>query len=136
MLPTSEAAARGKSSNTMTEVLSRGGLKLEAALRLFALEGEVRGARAVDVGASTGGFTDVLLRCGASHVVAVDAGHDQLLPRLRQDARVESLEGADWKTLSLTRVSGPFDFFAVDVSFVAARTMLRGLAFRLRDGAH
>jgi putative N6-adenine-specific DNA methylase len=96
----------------------------------------VRGARAVDVGASTGGFTDTLLRFGARHVVAVDAGRDQLHPRLRADARVESLEQAEWKTLSLTRAPGPFDFFTVDVSFVAARNMLRGLAFRLRDGAH
>jgi putative N6-adenine-specific DNA methylase len=120
----------------MTELASRGGLKLEAALRLFALDDQVRGARAVDIGASTGGFTEALLRGGARHVVAVDAGHDQLLPRLRDDARVHSLEGADWKTLALTVAPGPFDFFTVDVSFVAARSMLRGLAFRLRDGAH
>ena len=120
----------------MNEAFSRGGRKLDAALRLFALEAEVRGARAVDVGASTGGFTESLLRHGASHVVAVDAGHDQLDARLRGDARVENLEGADWKTLSLSRAPGPFDFFTVDVSFVAARNMLRGLAFRLRAGAH
>src|SRR6185295_12750504 len=120
----------------MSEAFSRGGRKLDAALRLFGLESEVRGARAVDVGASTGGFTDALLRHGARQVVAVDAGHDQLDARLRQDARVESLEGTDWKTLSLSRAPGPFDFFTVDVSFVAARNMLRGLAFRLRAGAH
>jgi putative N6-adenine-specific DNA methylase len=120
----------------MAEPLSRGGRKLEAALRQFALEPQVRGARAVDVGASTGGFTEALLRHGARHVVAVDAGRDQLHPSLRQDARVESLEGAEWKTLSLSLAPGPFDFFTVDVSFVAARNMLRGLAFRLRDGAH
>ena len=115
---------------------SRGGRKLEAALSRFALATEVRGASAVDVGASTGGFTDALLRHGARHVVAVDSGHDQLDARLRQDKRVESLEGTNWTTLSLSRAPGPFDFFTVDVSFVAARTMLRGLAFRLRDGAH
>jgi putative N6-adenine-specific DNA methylase len=96
----------------------------------------VRGASAVDVGASTGGFTDALLRHGARHVVAVDSGHDQLDARLRRDARVENLESTNWTTLSLSSAPGPFDFFTVDVSFVAARTMLRGLAFRLRDGAH
>src|SRR6185369_4687125 len=118
------------------DVVGRGGLKLEAALERFALAPEVRGARAVDVGASTGGFTEALLRHGAARVVAVDAGHGQLHARLRGDARVESLEGADWKTLALGIAPGPFDFFTVDVSFVAARSMLRGLAFRLRDGAH
>jgi putative N6-adenine-specific DNA methylase len=120
----------------VTESFSRGGRKLEAAIREFALQAAVRGARAVDVGASTGGFTDALLRHGAVHVVAVDAGRDQLDPRLREDPRVESLEETDWKTLSLSLAPGPFDFFTVDVSFVAARNMLRGLAFRLRVGAH
>ena len=101
----------------------------------FGLRERVRGAKIVDVGASTGGFTDVLLRQGAARVTAVDVGHGQLLERLRRDRRVEVLEGADWKTLSLATAPGPFDFFSVDVSFVAARNMLRGLAFRLRPGA-
>ncbi len=117
----------------MSIPVTRGGLKLEAAITRFGIG--VQGVRAVDVGASTGGFTDVLLRNGAAHVTAVDVGHGQLLPRLREDARVTSLENADWKTLALTVAPGPFDFFTVDVSFVAARNMLRGLAFRLRSGA-
>ncbi|HEX3696734.1 MAG TPA: SAM-dependent methyltransferase [Polyangia bacterium] len=116
-------------------VLSRGGRKLEAALEKFPLGDAVRAAAAVDVGASTGGFTAALLRHGARAVTAVDVGHGQLHTALRGDARVTSLENADWKTLSLTQAAGPFDFFTVDVSFVAARSMLRGLAFRLRDGA-
>src|SRR4051812_33783974 len=115
--------------------VSRAGGKLEAALALFDLAGAVRGARAVDVGASTGGVTEALLRHGAAHVVAVDVGHGQLAASLREDARVTALEGADWKRLSLNEAAGPFDFFTVDVSFVAARNMLRGLAFRLRPGA-
>ena len=115
--------------------VGRGGLKLEAALDGFALHARVRGARAVDVGASTGGFTEALLRHGAARVTAVDVGHGQLHEDLRRDARVESLEGADWKRLALDVAPGPFDFFTVDVSFVAARNMLRGLAFRLRPGA-
>src|SRR3954469_7719241 len=115
-------------------MVGRGGLKLEGAVTRFGLR--LRGARAVDVGAATGGFTEVLLRHGAAHVTAVDVGHGQLHGRLRGDPRVTSLEGVDWKTLSLSQVEGPFDAFSVDVSFVAARNMLRGLAFRLRPGAH
>src|SRR5262245_41033355 len=118
-----------------TRAVGRAAGKPEAALRLFELGGAVRGARAVDVGASTGGFTATLLAHGAAHVLAVDAGKGQLAPALRADARVTSLEGTDWKRLSLAEAEGPFDFFTVDVSFVAARNMLRGLAFRLRAGA-
>jgi putative N6-adenine-specific DNA methylase len=114
-------------------MVGRGGLKLEAAVTRFGLR--LRGARAVDVGAGTGGFTEVLLRHGAAHVTAVDVGHGQLHQRLREDARVTSMEGVNWKALTLSEAAGPFDAFSVDVSFVAARNMLRGLAFRLRPGA-
>ncbi|HEY4394706.1 MAG TPA: SAM-dependent methyltransferase [Polyangia bacterium] len=115
--------------------VSRAGGKLEAALARFGLDAAVRGARAVDVGASTGGFTEAMLARGAASVLAVDVGHDQLHASLRGDARVTSLEGVDWRKLSLGEAEGPFDFFTVDVSFVAARNMLRALAFRLRPGA-
>jgi putative N6-adenine-specific DNA methylase len=115
--------------------VSRAGGKLEAALARFGLGAAVHGAHAVDVGASTGGFTEALLAHGAAAVLAVDVGHDQLHPSLRADARVTSLEGVDWRKLSLSEAEGPFDFFTVDVSFVAARNMLRALAFRLRPGA-
>jgi putative N6-adenine-specific DNA methylase len=115
--------------------VSRARGKLEAAIARFGLAARLRGANAVDVGASTGGFTEALLAHGAAHVTAVDVGHGQLHPKLRDDARVTSLEGVDWRRLSLGEAEGPFDFFSVDVSFVAARNMLRGLAFRLRDGA-
>lgn len=118
----------------MTRV-GRGGLKLEAAIARFALDGRIRGARAIDVGASTGGFTETLLGHGARRVTCVDVGKGQLHPSLRDDPRVENLEGVHFKTLPLDVAAGPYDFFSVDVSFVAARTMLRGLAFRLRDGA-
>jgi putative N6-adenine-specific DNA methylase len=114
---------------------SRGGLKLQAAIDHFDLRGRVRGARAIDVGASTGGFTEVLLREGAAAVTAIEVGHGQMVERLRRDARVKLLERTDFKTLSVHVEPGPFDFFTVDVSFVAARSMLRGLAFRLRPGA-
>src|SRR4051794_4989376 len=115
--------------------VSRAAGKLEAALSLFDLGRAVRGASAVDVGASTGGFTQTLLAHGAREVLAVDVGHGQLAEPVRGDPRVTSMEGVDWKRLSLHEAPGPFDFFTVDVSFVAARNMLRGLAFRLRPGA-
>lgn len=119
----------------MTEDRTRGGRKLEAAVSHFELAARVRGASALDVGASTGGFVSVLLEHGANHVTAIDVGHGQLAGELARDRRVTSLERADFKTLSLDVAPGPFDFFTVDVSFVAARSMLRGLAFRLRAGA-
>ncbi|HJX64790.1 MAG TPA: SAM-dependent methyltransferase, partial [Polyangia bacterium] len=119
----------------MTGDHTRGGRKLEAAFAHFKLAAAVRGVHALDLGASTGGFVAVLLEQGAGHVTAVDVGHGQLLADLARDRRVTSLERTDFKTLSLNVAPGPFDFFTVDFSFVAARSMLRGLAFRLRAGA-
>ena len=115
--------------------VSRAGGKLEAAFERFGLAAAIAGARAIDVGASTGGFTQALLAHGAHSVLAADVGHGQLHASLRADPRVTSLEGVDWRRLSLAVAEGPFDFFTVDVSFVAARNMLRALAFRLRAGA-
>jgi putative N6-adenine-specific DNA methylase len=119
----------------MKTELTRGGRKLESAVAHFGLASRVRGASAIDLGASTGGFVSVLLACGADHVTAVDAGHGQLAAEWLRDARVTNLERTEFKTASLGIAPGPFDFFTVDVSFVAARSMLRGLAFRLRAGA-
>src|SRR6516162_3939455 len=110
----------------MSERVGRGGLKLEAAIASFALDAKIRGGRCLDIGASTGGFTEAMLAHGASHVTAVDVGRGQLHPSLAKDARVTSLEGVHWKTLSLDVAPGPYDFFSVDVSFIAARNMLRG----------
>src|SRR5260221_78072 len=106
----------------MTEAVSRAAGKLEAALARFGLEAAVARARAVDVGASTGGFTQTLLRHGAAHVVAVDVGHGQLAPALRDDARVTSMEGVDWKRLTLAEAPGPFDFFTDAGSCFSAGT--------------
>jgi putative N6-adenine-specific DNA methylase len=119
----------------MRQEPTRGGRKLEAAIRHFGLGERVRGVLAIDVGASTGGFVSVLLHHGAAHVTAVDVGHGQLAPELASRPNVTSLERTDFKALSLALAPGPFDFFTVDVSFVAARSMLRSLAFRLRPGA-
>ena len=114
---------------------TRGGRKLDAAFDHFALGNKVRGVSAIDVGASTGGFVAVLLEHGAARVTAVDVGHGQLVPELVANPKVTNLERTDFKTLGLAVAPGPFDFFTIDVSFVAARSMLRGLAFRLRSKA-
>jgi putative N6-adenine-specific DNA methylase len=119
----------------MSGRVGRGGLKLEAAITRFQLAQRIAGARAIDVGASTGGFTEALLAHGAVQVTAIDVGHGQLHPSLRADPRVDSREGVHFPKLPLAEAAGPFDFFTVDVSFIAARTMLRPLAFRLRPGA-
>jgi 23S rRNA (cytidine1920-2'-O)/16S rRNA (cytidine1409-2'-O)-methyltransferase len=102
--------------------VSRGGDKLDAALDRFAID--VRGRRALDAGASTGGFTDCLLQRGAVQVVAVDVGHGQLHERLRQDRRVVSRERTNIRIASLDDLGGsPFDVVVADLSFISLRTV-------------
>lgn len=96
---------------------SRGGLKLEAALREFKIDPNDK--TCIDVGASTGGFTDCLLQQGAQRVWAVDVGHNQLVWRLRQDPRVVSLEGMNARELSLDQFPLRFQIATVDVSFIS-----------------
>jgi 23S rRNA (cytidine1920-2'-O)/16S rRNA (cytidine1409-2'-O)-methyltransferase len=103
-----------------TGYVSRGGTKLASAIRHFGLR--VDGASALDVGASTGGFTDCLLRAGVRHVTAVDVGRDQLAPGLRTDPRVRVLERTDARDLPLLDPSP--DIVTVDVSFVRIRDVL------------
>ncbi len=102
------------------EYVSRGGDKLEAALEAFALEPS--GRVCLDVGASTGGFTDVLLQRGASRVIAVDVGYGQLDFRLRQDPRVIVLERVNIRHLD--RLPVPADLAVIDVSFISLRLVL------------
>lgn len=116
-------------------LVTRGGLKLEAAFEHFGLRSTLRGRRALDIGCSHGGFTAAMLRAGATHVTGVDVGRDQMREPLRSDPRVTLIEGAHFKFLSLQQAAGPFDFFTIDVSFAAARTMLHPLAMRLQPGA-
>ena len=98
--------------------MSRGGDKLAAALENFALD--VSGRRALDAGASTGGFTDCLLQAGASEVVAVDVGRGQLHERLVADARVRSIDRTNIRHVSLEDVGGmPFDVVVADLSFIS-----------------
>ena len=103
--------------------VGRGGQKLEAALRAFSLD--VKGWICLDVGASTGGFTDCLLQSGALRVTAVDSGSDQLAPSLRADARVRSIERKNARELTLDELGGePVDLIVMDVSFISATYLL------------
>ena len=111
--------------------VSRGGVKLAHALDAFALSPE--GLVCLDVGASTGGFTDVLLRRGARRVIAVDVGHGQLDPRLKADARVRALEDLDARALDAARIGEAPQAIVCDVSFISQRLALPsalGLAAR------
>jgi 23S rRNA (cytidine1920-2'-O)/16S rRNA (cytidine1409-2'-O)-methyltransferase len=105
---------------------SRGGIKLEHALRTFALE--VAGAVGMDVGASTGGFTDCLLQHGARKVFAVDVGRGQLSWKLRHDPRVISLERHDVRNVTLEDLGEQVDLATVDVSFISLVTVLPAIA--------
>lgn len=103
--------------------VSMGGLKLEKAIAEFGLD--FSGKSVLDIGASTGGFTDCALLHGASNVVAVDVGTDQLAPSLRRDDRVCSLENQDFRTLTPERLQHlPFDFIVSDVSFISLTHIL------------
>jgi 23S rRNA (cytidine1920-2'-O)/16S rRNA (cytidine1409-2'-O)-methyltransferase len=108
---------------------SRGGFKLAGALDAFAAAGlSVQDRSAVDAGASTGGFTDVLLRRGASRVVAVDVGYGQLAWPLRQDDRVTVLDRTNVRDLTVEQVEGPVDVVVADLSFISLATVLPPLA--------
>jgi 23S rRNA (cytidine1920-2'-O)/16S rRNA (cytidine1409-2'-O)-methyltransferase len=102
--------------------VSRGGIKLAHALDHFAID--VAGAVALDIGASTGGFTDVLLSKGAARVYAVDVGHGQLAWKLRQDPRVTVLERVNARYVTAKQVTEPFDLVVCDTSFVGLETVL------------
>ena len=114
--------------------VSRGGVKLAAALDHFGFE--VAGHVCLDVGASTGGFTEVLLARGAARVYAVDVGRGQLHARLREDKRVVSLEATDIRTLDPTALAPVPDFATIDVSFISLKLVLPALDRLLRQPAH
>jgi 23S rRNA (cytidine1920-2'-O)/16S rRNA (cytidine1409-2'-O)-methyltransferase len=101
---------------------SRGGLKLVAALDAFGLD--PAGLACLDIGASTGGFTDVLLSRGARRIVAVDVGRDQFDPRLKADPRVTSLEAFDARELTAEMLGEPPQLIVCDVSFISQRLIL------------
>jgi 23S rRNA (cytidine1920-2'-O)/16S rRNA (cytidine1409-2'-O)-methyltransferase len=113
--------------------VGRGGLKMERALCEFEID--PTGFVCLDVGASTGGFTDCLLQHGARRVVAIDVGHNQIDWRLRTDARVEVREGVNARHLSPKDFEESFDLVVVDVSFISATKVLPALVPLLKEGA-
>lgn len=111
---------------------SRGGLKLAHALAVFGID--LRERTAVDLGASTGGFTDCLLQAGAARVYAVDVGRGQLAWRLRTDPRVVSLEGINARHLTPAQVGGPCDLVTADLAFISLRLVWKAIAALVRPG--
>ncbi|MEY2477174.1 MAG: rRNA (cytidine1920-2-O)/16S rRNA (cytidine1409-2-O)-methyltransferase [Actinomycetota bacterium] len=112
--------------------MSRGGAKLDAALDRFAVT--VEGRRALDAGASTGGFTDCLLQRGAAEVTGVDVGYGQLHERLRSDRRVRSVERTNIRHVTPADVGGPFPLVVADLSFISLRTVLPALVALTEPG--
>jgi 23S rRNA (cytidine1920-2'-O)/16S rRNA (cytidine1409-2'-O)-methyltransferase len=127
--PDSEIRIKGETPR----YVSRGGLKLEAALREFNID--VEGRTCIDVGASTGGFTDCLLQHEAAHVSAVDVGHNQLAWKIRSDPRVVTLEGLNARYLTPEHFPQRFDLATVDVSFISLTKILPAVGRLLTDDA-
>ncbi|HEV2261417.1 MAG TPA: TlyA family RNA methyltransferase [Candidatus Rubrimentiphilum sp.] len=112
--------------------VSRGGEKLDHALNEFDIS--VLGMSALDIGASTGGFTDCLLQRGAAHVVAVDVGYGQLDWGLRNDPRIKVMERTNFRNLSDDAFAEPFDLVVIDASFISLRTIVARAVHFLADG--
>ena len=112
--------------------VSRGGLKLAHALDAFGIQ--VDGLTVLDVGASTGGFTDCMLQRGASHIYAVDVGYGQLSYKLRQDPRVAVMERLNARYPF--ELPGPVDLITMDVSFISLRLVIPAVLGHLRRGCH
>ncbi len=128
--PESEIEVRGDA----IPYVSRGGLKLEKALRVFGID--PAGYTCIDCGASTGGFTDVLLKNGAAKVYAVDVGYGQLAWSLRNDARVVAMERTNVRYLTHEQIPEPMDMAVMDLSFISLRLVLPPVYELLRDGAY
>jgi 23S rRNA (cytidine1920-2'-O)/16S rRNA (cytidine1409-2'-O)-methyltransferase len=117
-----------------TRYVSRGGLKLEGALRASGLD--VRGWTCLDVGQSTGGFTDCLLQHGAAAVTGVDVGHGQLHDKLRRDARVVAIEKLNARDLRDEQIGAHYDLATGDLSFISLTLVLPAIAPLVRPGGH
>jgi len=113
--------------------VSRGGLKLQGAIDSFGLD--VRGFACIDIGSSTGGFTDCLLQHGASKVYAVDSGTNQLAWSLRTDPRVVSMERCNFRYFDASLIPEKLDFACCDVSFISVSRILPVARGLLKDGA-
>ena len=106
--------------------VGRGGYKLEHAIKHFAIS--VEGRHAIDVGASTGGFTDCLLQRGAEHVVALDVGYGQLHNKLRTDGRVRVVERTNIREVDPVELGSPFDIVVADLSFISIQIVAAPLS--------
>ncbi|MEE1654690.1 TlyA family RNA methyltransferase [Microvirga sp. CF3062] len=113
--------------------VSRGGVKLAAALDVFQID--PKGKVCLDIGASTGGFTEVLLNRGAAHVYAVDVGHRQLHPTIVGNARVTNLEGTDARSLNADLIPQAADLLVSDVSFISLKLVLPAAVALLKPQA-
>ncbi len=128
-----DAMIRMKGKTAESRYVSRGGLKLEAALIQFNIKPD--GYRCLDVGSSTGGFTDCLLQNGAASVTALDVGTNQLVWQLRNDPRVEVRENVNARSLKASDFPEPFDLVVMDVSFISVTKILPVLPGLMRpDG--
>ncbi|MBQ2223211.1 MAG: TlyA family RNA methyltransferase [Oscillospiraceae bacterium] len=114
--------------------VSRGGLKLEKAMKSFGLT--LTGMTCADIGASTGGFTDCMLQNGAVKVYAVDVGYGQLDWKLRNDPRVVCMERTNARYLTHEQIPDELDFASIDVSFISLRLILPAVNGLLREGGH
>ena len=118
---------------TALPYVSRGGLKLEKALKVFPID--VTGKVCVDCGASTGGFTDVLLKNGAAKVYSVDVGYGQLAWSLRNDERVVNMERTNIRYISSEQIPEPLDICVMDLSFISVKLVLPAVCALLKDDA-
>ena len=126
-----EAPIRIKGDSPESRYVGRGGLKLESALKEFQID--PTGYSCLDVGSSTGGFTDCLLQHGAASVVAIDVGTNQLAWKLRTDQRVEVRENVNARELKASDFSGPFNLIVMDVSFISVTKIIPALFDLLRS---
>jgi 23S rRNA (cytidine1920-2'-O)/16S rRNA (cytidine1409-2'-O)-methyltransferase len=131
--PDAEIRVKG-GDDPASRYVGRGGLKLEAALREFQIN--VEGLICLDVGASTGGFTDCLLQHGARKVISVDVGHNQIDWRLRTDSRVEVREGINARYLKPADFPTRFELVVLDVSFISATKIMPAIVPLLTDSGH
>ncbi len=132
--PAYEVEAADEITSSENELyVGRGALKLEKAAKEFSLD--FTGKVCLDIGASTGGFTDYMLQNGAAKVFAVDVGHGQLVQSLREDSRVVNAEGTDVRTLTTEYLGGKVDFICADVSFISLKMILPKMYELLKEGA-
>lgn len=134
-LPVGEQTEVAIAASEAPEYVSRAGHKLAGALAAFP-EVSVDGLRCLDAGASTGGFTDVLLRRGAREVLAVDVGHGQLVAQLREDPRVRVFEGLNVRHLRPEDLGGAAQLTVCDLSFISLTLVVQALATATEPGGH